>query len=140
MPSLKTYGLFISHAWSYGDSYTRLVNMLQAAPNFYFRNYSAPEDKPICDPGTPIGKRALQEAIENKIRCVNCVLVVSGMYYNHREWMQYEIDTAKAYLKPIIAVRPRGGERTPIEISNCAAEVVGWNASSIVDAIRLRSV
>jgi hypothetical protein len=34
MPSLRTYDLFISHAWSYGEDYYRIVEMLDAAPNF----------------------------------------------------------------------------------------------------------
>lgn len=32
MPYLKTYNLFISHAWAYGESYHRLVNLLNQAP------------------------------------------------------------------------------------------------------------
>ena len=35
MPSLKTYDLFISHAWRYNADYNRIVEMLNAAPDFY---------------------------------------------------------------------------------------------------------
>ena len=31
MPRLKTYDLFICHAWRYDDDYTRLVKFLRAA-------------------------------------------------------------------------------------------------------------
>lgn len=47
MPDLKTYDLFISHAWKYGEEYSRLVSLLKGAPYFKYRNYSAPEDKPL---------------------------------------------------------------------------------------------
>ena len=50
MPALKTYRLFISHAWQYHDDYYRLVEMLNAANNFRWYNYSVPEH----DPKTPI--------------------------------------------------------------------------------------
>ena len=48
MPSLKTYDLFISHAWLYGDDYDNLINLLDKASYFYYRNYSAPKEKPLA--------------------------------------------------------------------------------------------
>jgi hypothetical protein len=38
MPHLNTYDLFISHAWDYNAEYYRLVDMLNNAPNFKWRN------------------------------------------------------------------------------------------------------
>ena len=58
------------------------------------------------------------------------------MYYNHREWMQFEIDYAKEKGKPIVAVKPYGNEIVPVEIENVADIVVNWNTNSIVSAIR----
>ncbi len=46
MPTLRTYNLFISHAWQYHDDYDRLVKMLDAADNFHYHNYSSPEKGP----------------------------------------------------------------------------------------------
>lgn len=140
MPQLKTYDLFISHAWKYGEDYNRLVKFLDSAPHFYYRNYSAPKDKPMFDPDTPVGKRLLQDAIERKIRPVNIVLIISGMYAAHREWMQFEIDTARDYKKPIIGIIPWGHQRVPIEVQNAADEMVGWHTDSIVKAIRTYSL
>ena len=34
MPELKTYDLFLSHAWRYNDDYYRLEKMLKEAPLF----------------------------------------------------------------------------------------------------------
>ena len=58
------------------------------------------------------------------------------MYVNHRKWIQEEIDIAQSYSKPIIGVIPWGQERVPIEVQKIAEEMVGWQTSSIVDAIR----
>lgn len=138
MPQLFNYHLFISHAWKYGDEYNRLVNLLDTAPYFSYRNYSAPEDKPLhnLDATDVRTKSQIMEAIDRKVKLSSCVLVVSGMYYNHRKWMQYEIETAQRMGRPIIAVRPWGAERTPVEITSVATEIVGWNTNSILDAIR----
>ena len=41
------YNLFISHSWTYGDSYDRLIEMLDDAPNFYYKDYSVPKQLKI---------------------------------------------------------------------------------------------
>ena len=142
MPQLKTYDLFISHAWKYGDEYIKLINLLDNAFFFDYRNYSAPKDKPLqnlnsTDVYTQI---QIKDAIDRKIKPVNAVLVISGMYYNYRKWMQYEVDTATKMNKPIIAIRPYGNANTPIEISEKADITVGWNTDSIVSAIRTYAI
>ena len=43
----KTCYLFISHSWSYGDAYERLIALLGAAPYFSFKNFSVPKDDPV---------------------------------------------------------------------------------------------
>lgn len=45
------YNLFISHSWTYGDSYDRLIEMLDDAPNFYYKDYSVPKNDPIHNDG-----------------------------------------------------------------------------------------
>ena len=142
MPALKTYDLFISHAWKYGYEYDKLVNLLDNAPNFHYRNYSAPSEKPLSNlDGSPVNtSKEIKDAIRRKINPVNCVVVISGMYYNHREWMQFEIDYAIEKGKPIVAVKPYGNVNVPAEILHSADIVVNWSTNSIVDAIRKYSL
>ena len=136
MTSLKTYDLFISHAWRYNDEYYRLAALLDAAPRFVYRNYSVPEHDPL---GTKTNAE-LRAALDRQIRPVNCFLAIAGMYVLHREWIQYEIEVAQRYRKPIIGVRPLGAERTPAEIVAAANEMVNWSTVSVVDAIRRLSL
>lgn len=132
MPSLKTYDLFISHAWRADDDYDRLVNLLQAAPLFKWRNYSVPQHDPL----DANNAQRLGEALDRQIRPVNAVLIISGMYVNYRDWIQYEIEVAEHYKKPIVGIRPWGAERIPVAVQQVADEMVGWNTASIVRAIR----
>lgn len=138
MPTLKIYDLFISHAWKYGEEYNRLIDLLDSASYFYYRNYSAPKDKPLHNlDGSDVRKKyEIQQSIDRKISPVNAVLVISGMYANNREWMEYEIESARKQNKPIIAIKPWGNTIIPSYIYNYADTVVGWNTASIVDAIR----
>lgn len=140
MPTLKTYDLFISHAWRYDEDYYRLINLLDAASNFKYRNYSVPEHDPVLDPDDPKDRNTLKKALDSQIRPVNCVLIISGMYVVHSYWIQREIDIAVSYEKPIIGLIPRGQERTPKAVQDVAKEMVGWNTDSIVSAIRKHSL
>lgn len=134
MPKLKTYDLFLSHVWHRVENseYYRLEMFLSEAPYFYWRNYSVPEHDPL----ETKTDGELRQALDRQIAPINCFLVVSGMYVNHRRWIQEEIAIAISYGKPIIGVAPWGQERMPIEVQNVAKEMVGWQTSSIVAAVR----
>ena len=136
MPPLKTYDLFISHAWRYDDDYYRLVGLLNNANYFKWRNYSVPQHDPLDVNNT----RRLAESLKQQIRPVNAVLIVSGMYVNHRNWIQYEIEVAQSYNKPIIGIEPWGSQRIPTEVQSAAITMVGWRTDSIVTAIRLYAI
>lgn len=135
MPALRTYRLFISHAWQYGTEYYRLAAFLNQAPYFDWRDYSVPQH----DPAIVNNTQALTAALMEQVRQVNCVLVISGMYANHRQWMQAEIEYAQFYSKPIVGIRPWGQQRVPTEVQGAAYAMVGWNTQSIVSAIRQHS-
>lgn len=132
MPRLKTYDLFVSHAWLYDDAYIRLVKLLRAAPLFKWRNYSVPQHDPLYANNV----QRLCEALDRQIRPVNAVLIISGMYVNYRDWIQYEMDVARYYNKPIIGIRPWVAKRVPVAVRQAADTMVGWNTASIVRAIR----
>ena len=134
MPSLKSRNLFISHSWSYGDAYEKLVALLNDAPNFQYRNYSVPKDDPIHN--VP-NATALYKAIKGQIVFCNVVLIMAGKYATYSKWIEYEIQIAKGdFNKPIVGIRPWANEQVSSVVSDAADELVGWNTSSIVSAIR----
>lgn len=130
MSALKIYRVFISHAWIYNENYYRLEAMLNEAPYFDWQNYSVPEHDPL-DPDAK-----LEEALRRQISPTHIVIVLSGMYVAYRRWIQKEIDISIDMNKPIIGIKPWGQERVPQAVQDAASEIVGWNTSSIVSAIR----
>ena len=132
MPTLKTYDLFISHAWTYNGDYYRLVDLLNAASFFEWRNYSVPEHDPL----NPKSKKDLQEALKRQMRPANIIVILAGMYTNHSDWIEFEIEFAKELEKPMIGIAPRGQERVPRAVQEAVSEMVRWNIDSIVSAIR----
>lgn len=138
MPQLKTYRLFISHSWAYGDAYEKLVSFFNEHPYFKWSNYSVPKDDPIHNTAND---RALFEAIKNKISPVNCVVIMAGMYSSYSKWIQKEIEISKqVYSKPIIAVEPWASKNTSKTVRDSADAVVKWQSASIVQAIRKHSI
>jgi hypothetical protein len=140
MPELKTYDLFISHAWKYDDDYYRLETMLKEALLFKWRNYSVPVHDPLIEPNTPVGKAKLTELLDKQVRPVNCVLILGGMYSAYSDWILKEIKLAQSYNKPIIAIYPWGQTKMPKVVQDAANEIVNWQTSSIVAAIRRQSI
>lgn len=132
MPALKNYHIMISHSWDYNSHYEKVCNWLNDAKNFIWSNYSVPLNNPI----DAKGKKELKEKLRNRIANCSCIIVLSGMYVSYSEWIDYEIDTAKELKKPIIGVKPWGQERIPVKIQNDSTVLVGWNSSSVVQAVR----
>ena len=134
MPSLRQRNLFISHSWEYGDAYEKLVALLDAAPNFIYRNYSVPKDDPVHNAPNV---NALYQAIKNQMVFCEVVLIMAGKYATYSKWIQREIQIAKNdYNKPIVAIRPWANEQVSSVVSDAADRLVNWNTSSIVTAIR----
>ena len=136
MPALYDYRIFISHAWRYGDEYNRLVNLLDASPWFSYYNYSAPKEKPLALSSPHASYHEIAQAITAKIQRAQVVLVIGGMYTLYHDWMKYEVDEALRMGKPIIVIMPWGSSYIPVDLRAKASKVVGWNATSIVSAIR----
>ena len=140
MPALKTYDLFISHAWNYNADYYKLESFLNKAPLFKWRNYSVPEHDPLIDPKSNTGRGKLLKMLDIQLRPSNCVLILGGMYASYSDWINKEIELAIKYNKPIVAIYPWGQQRMPNIIQESADEIVGWNTNSIVNAIRKNSI
>lgn len=132
MPQLHRYRLFISHAWQYNTDYYRLLQMLDNASNFIYANYSVPEHDPV----DANNNTKLKEELRQQIRPVEVVIILGGMYVAYSDWIQFEIDFATALSKPILGIRPWGAQVMPTAVQDAADEIVGWNTSTIVAAIR----
>lgn len=130
------YNLFISHSWTYGDAYEKLVNMIDNRPYFSWKNYSVPQDDPIHDAPN---QQLLYEAIKRQISPSHVVIILAGVYATYSKWINKEIKIAKNEFytsKPILAIQPWGAEKTSKVVKDNADLIVGWNTESIIDGIR----
>ncbi len=91
---------------------------------------------PEHDPLDAGNTRKLKTALTEQIRHANIVIIIAGMYANHSDWIQYEIDEAVRMGKKIIAIKPRGNERIPLAVQMAAHKTVNWNSTALVDAVK----
>jgi len=128
----KTYRLFISHSWKYGDAYDKMVKFLDDQGIEYY-DHSVPKDDPVHTNGTD---KQLQAAIDAKIKGCSGVIILAGVYASYSKWIKKEIEISGDYAKSIIAVEPWGSEKTSAVVKDAADRVVKWNAKSLGDAIK----
>jgi hypothetical protein len=134
------YKLFITHAWDHQE-YDSLVDLIKPDATFRWENLSVPKENPIAMlVGLPKSIRTLVHELDNRIRRADCVLIITGMYVAHRQWIQSEIESALDFKKPIVGIAPRGQERIPeaarMAIETARGELVRWNRESAISAIR----
>lgn len=129
MPPLRVYDVFISHAWHRGEHYARVVEWLNTATNFRWRNLSVPEHDPVDD-------NRLESALRDELRPAHVFLIIAGMYAAHSTIIRFELEWARILGKPIIALVPRGNVVLPSDIQRQARAIVGWTQDGLVQAIR----
>lgn len=136
--STKQIHIFISHAWAHSEDYDTLASWVfderwsvgQASLDFH--NYSVPKNDPIHNAPTD---SQLKDAIFNQIARSHVIVIPTGMYAAYSKWIQKEIDGSIQHQKPILAVVPRGKQRTPGVVIDNATSEVGWAKKSVIDGI-----
>lgn len=130
--------VFISHSWSYSNHYDRLAEWIfdetwtVNGQRIQFTNTSVPRDNPIH---FAPNDAALQQAIYQRIADSHVVVIPTGMYANYSKWIRKEIDGAKVYRKPILAVDPWAQKRASSVVADAADDAVGWNKQPIINAV-----
>jgi hypothetical protein len=125
------HNIFISHAWHRSEHYKKVIEWLDDS-DIEYRNYSVPEENPLHSGN----KTKLKEDLTDQIRPAGKILILAGMYAAHSDWIEYEINEAVRMGKYIVGIKPWGQERVPTIIQDNATVMVGWNASSVIDAIK----
>ena len=123
--------LFVTHAWETSDDYLRVFEYLESARNFFYRNYSTPEQRPSGD------REAQREELRRQIAPVEAVIALSSLFDTHQDLLTFELLYAQANNRPVILMKPFGtGKDVPKAILDLANEVVEWDERALVDAVR----
>ena len=127
--------VYTTHAWELSDDYLRVYEFLESARNFYYRNCSSPEQRPV-DTSTE-GQR---EELRTQMQAAEVVVALASLYGTHRDLLVFQLHFAKAGNKPVILLPGFGSEQViPRAVTELADVQVGWDERALVDAIRLQA-
>ncbi len=126
--------LFVTHLFHESDDYLRLFEYLESVDNFFYINCSKPE-------AVPGGAGdAFKEALLEQIKEAEILVVLGTLHEQKREWVEYQIEVAKARSMPVVSVNSFGAtvalSKALIDASD---DILDWNAREIVDAIRAKA-
>ena len=123
--------IFISHSWRYQEEYKTIYQWLKEELSFY--DYSIPMHD-NC--GEKLLNYKLKECIRTQIRYSSIVIIIGRIAASHSEWINFEINTAYEMGKCIILIKPWGHERLPDNAKRKADYIIGWNKSSLINAVK----
>jgi len=126
------FRIFPTHGWIKDDDYLRLFEYLESTTNFYYENTCDPESSPE---GETVAQRRTR--VLDAMKSAEVLVVLSGMYDTQRQWIDFEVQAAKAHNVPIVLVEPFGPHDAPAALKESAEQIVGWNSRTIEDAIRM---
>ena len=78
---------------------------------------------------------SLKAAIYQRIDMASVVVIPTGMYANYSNWIGKEIEGAKDFYKPILAVNPWAQEKKSSIVLAASDKYVGWNKQTVVQGV-----
>jgi hypothetical protein len=123
--------LFVSHAWTENDDYTRVFEYLEASGKFYYVNTGKPQEK------QPLDKESQREDLRRQIAPCEVMVVLPAVYQLAPELVLFQLHFAKSAHRPVVAMENFGSSAPlPKPIKDLADEVSPWNERSLIDALR----
>lgn len=132
MPQPDPIRVFVTHAFEPHDDYLRVFEYLESARNFYYRNCSAPEQRPVNQ-----SAEGLHDALRQQMTNAEVVVALSSLYAERRDLLLFQLNFAKASDKPVVLLPGFGREVVlPAAVMQMSSERARWEQRGLVDAIR----
>jgi hypothetical protein len=123
--------LFVTHAWDFSDDYLRVFEYLESARNFFYRNFSTPDQRPSGD------REAQREALRAQIAPVEAVIALASLNDAQPDLLAFQLAYAQANQKAILLMKHFGSAKPlPKVLTELSNEVLDWDDRALVDAIR----
>lgn len=124
--------LYAVHGWHRDEDYARLFEYLESADNFFYRALSDPDA--VSPQGDGVAAR--RSLISDALKEAECVVCPAGTWERFNDWARYTVEAARRLDLPVVVIEHFGPKDMDVRLKGFAAETVGWDSRSIVDAIR----
>lgn len=123
--------VFATHTFDESDDYLRVFEFLESVDRFFYINVSKPENAPQSG-----GLQAIKDELIEQIKASEALVVLSNVYDQHPELVNFMMDVADANEKGMVAMRPFGAvTELPSAITDRCQETVNWNDREMADAL-----
>jgi len=124
--------VFTSHSFEESVDYLRVFEFLESVDRFYYINVSKPENIPETG-----GLQAIKDELIEQIKTSEVVLILSSVYEQRPDIVDFIMDVADVNMKNMIVIRPFGSvAETPAELVERCKEHLEWNNREMADALR----
>lgn len=131
MSEKKPIRLFVTHTFQDSEDYARVFEYLQSRDNFFYTNYSDPNNE------ADMGQEALEEAIRQQMKLVEVVIFPVAMHRENPKIIDFELKVAKAHKLPVLGIEAFGSTISiPKALLEKATETVSWNDREITDLVQ----
>lgn len=124
--------LYAVHGWHRDEDYARLFEYMESADNFFYKALSDPDAVSPQGDGVAARRSLISEALKQ----AECVVCSAGTWERFNDWARYTVETARRLDLPVVVIEHFGPKDMDVRLKGFAAETVGWDSRSIVDAIR----
>lgn len=132
MSEKDPFRVFVVHLFQENEDYRRVFEYLESRDNFFYVNYSNPENMP-----TSGGSEAIKEELRNQIKEAEVVILPLAIHGINPGLVGFQLDFAQASNKPILGIQAFGGtvavDKAVIERCD---DVIEWNERTIISGIK----
>ncbi len=127
------YRVFVTHLFEDNEDYQRVFEYLQSRDNFFYVNFSKPENMPAAG-----GPQAVKDELKDQITAAEVMLMPVAMFELNPDLIRYQTDVAKANNIGIVGLKSFG-ETMAIrkDVLDLCNDIVDWNDRTMINAIKL---
>jgi hypothetical protein len=126
------FRVFVTHLFQENEDYRRVFEHLESRDNFYYTNFSNPDNMP-----TSGGGDAIKEELRNQIKEAEIVILPLAIHPENPSLIGFQLDYAQASKKPVMGIQAFGGtvaiDKNIIERCD---DVIDWNERTIISGIK----
>jgi len=133
---IQSRDIFIAHGWKKSEHIHKITELLDRAVEFddQFAYENHGEFDPSALNEQEFGNHEFE--VQNQIKAAGVVIVLADLYDEYKEWIDKEIEMAKAMDKPIIVIRSYEDRETPPHLEVLADETVFFDPEEILKVIK----
>ncbi len=132
MSEKDPFRVFVSHLFQENEDYRRVFEYLESRDNFFYTNFSNPENMPSSG-----GGEAIKEELRNQIKNAEVLILPLAIHHNNPSLVDFQLDYAQASKKPVLGIQAFGGTVSITkELLDRCNDVVEWNERTIISGIK----